>query len=52
MDNKLKILYWNCQGAANKKNELTILAQQLKTHIILLNETHFTSRTKLKLPNN
>lgn len=51
MHNKLKILYWNCQGVGNKKAELTNLVQQLKTHVILLNETQLSARSKFKIPN-
>lgn len=51
MNNKLKILYWNRQGTNNKKTELTNLVQQLKTHLILLNETQLLAKCNFKISN-
>lgn len=51
MNNQVNILYWNCQGIGNKKQEVIQLAKQNKIHIILLNETQLSSRTVLKFPN-
>ena len=49
--NNLKILFWNSNGITHKLNELTALALQLKTDIILLNETRLSPSTNLHIPN-
>lgn len=47
----LKILYWNYQRAGNKKSELLQHIKQNKIQRLLLNETHFTSKSKFNFPN-
>lgn len=51
MNNNLKSMYWNFQGLQNKKTEFMQFVQQYKIHIILLNETQLSPKTKFKIPN-
>lgn len=50
MHNKIKIVYWNAQGLGKKRTELLQLFTQLKIDIILINETHLTSKNTFNLP--
>jgi len=51
MNNSLWILYWNCQGIGNKRLEHTLLTNQLKIDILLLNETHLHHQKIFSTPN-
>jgi hypothetical protein len=46
-----RILIWNCQGVARKRLELIQFTLDKKIDILLLNETHLTNTSSLKIPN-
>ena len=47
----LSILSWNANGLSNKIQELQELLARLKPDIVLLNETHLTPASRLRLAN-
>lgn len=50
MQVNLRIAAWNANGASNHKNEIEIFLKMYFIDILLLSETHFTSRTYFNIP--
>lgn len=48
MDYNNNLVYFNCQGFLNNKDEIDLLIQQWKPNIVLLAETHVTSEIEPK----
>ena len=51
MSEKLKISIWNANGLAQRSLELKTFLTQHDIDVILISETHFTSKSYLKIPN-
>jgi exonuclease III len=49
--NTLRIAAWNANGLSNHTREIALFLSLNKIDILLVSESHATSRTKIKLPN-
>lgn len=50
MDNFLRIAQWNANGLPNHKEEVKLFLNQNYVDILLISETHFTSRSYFNIP--
>jgi len=48
---QLKIFVWNANGLAQHTEEIKHYLQNQQMDIVLISETHFTTRSYLKIPN-
>jgi len=48
----LRIALWNANGLTQHKEEIQLLLQQNKIDILLINETHFTTKSYFKISRN
>ena len=46
----IRYLHWNCRSIVPKKTELLLLIEELRPHIIALNETWLTASQQFLLP--
>ena len=50
MDKFLRIAQWNANGLAQHKDEVQLFLQHNKIDILLVSETHFTTKTHFQIP--
>ena len=48
---QLKLVLWNANGLAQHTEEVTNYVQNQQVDIMLISETHFTTRSYFKIPN-
>jgi exonuclease III len=48
---QLKIVLWNANGLAQRTAEVKTYIQTQNVHVMLISETHFTTRSYIKIPN-
>jgi exonuclease III len=46
----LPIAQWNANGLAQHKDEVQLFLQHNKIDILLVNETHFITKTQFRIP--
>lgn len=51
MIDSLRILTWNPNGVLQHKQELELVIQNQRIDVVLISETHFTSRSVFRIPN-
>ena len=51
MQNPIRIAIWNANGLLNHNNEIKAFIADKGIDIMLVSETHFTSKSFMKIPN-